>query len=111
RDRPKVLGALGVLHARPRAAVERLARGGHGAVDIGLLRLGHLREQLLGAAVDHVDLRGARGGGPGSVDEEAVGVLERGGGGGLGHGGLLWGAFGTGRGIVLLTGLSGSSRR
>ena len=38
----------------------------------------------------HVDLRGTGRGRPASVDEEAVGVLDRCSGGGLGHGGSPW---------------------
>ena len=68
------VGALGRRHARPRAVVERLARRGDGAVDVG-------RRSPRGPAMtssverrDDLELVGAGGVDPVAADEELVSV-------------------------------------
>ena len=76
-QRPQVPGPLGVAHAGPRALVEGLPGGGHGPRHVGLLRLRHTEEQLLGPRVDDIDRGVGRRLDPLAPDEESVRVSER----------------------------------
>ena len=75
-QRPQIPGALGVAQPWPRAMIERPAGGGHGALDVSLLRLGNRGEQLLRAGVDHLEGRGCRRGDPLAADEKLVGIID-----------------------------------
>jgi hypothetical protein len=63
---------LGRGHARPFAAIERLARDPDGAVDVGLGRFGDAPDRFFGVRRDHLDDAVARRGNPLAADEELV---------------------------------------
>ena len=83
--RPQELGdfqqlraALGGRHARPRAAVERLARGRDGAVDVGRRGLRERHDDLLRDRRDHAQPPVRGGLLPLAADEEAMRGFDRG---------------------------------
>jgi len=76
RDGAELIGPLGMAQMRPGALVEGLARGGDGAVDIGLPPFGDADHHLLCIGGDHVDHVVSRGFHPVPVDEQAVGMLD-----------------------------------
>src|ERR1700693_1760143 len=69
---PHVIAALRVLEFAPGAAIECLARGRNGALDVGGLCFGYADKNFLGRRRDHVDARVARRLGPFPTNEKAV---------------------------------------
>src|SRR6185503_1046009 len=60
RELPEDLAPIRARHLRPRTLVEGLARRADRGLDVGLGRLGDVRDRLLGRGVDGRE-RGARG--------------------------------------------------
>ena len=88
RDPVQILGALGARHPAPHLVVGA-ARGGDGAVDVGLARLGDVREDLFRGGVDRLEGLALGRVGELAVDEQSVRRRDVDDGAGLGGRGVL----------------------